>query len=91
MHSTATPLGPVVLAAVRTDLAAIAGRLREDSAEVRGRAAAVAAAGDIAWRGRAAALFRLETGERALAVRATAEVLDDLAAAVERLAVAVTT
>lgn len=91
MHTTATSVGPAILAGVRTDLVALAGHLREDSAEVRGRAAAVAAAGDIAWRGRAAALFRLETRERALAVRAAAEVLEDLAAAVDRLAVAVGT
>ena len=76
----------VVPAVVPASLLALAGLLRDDSDEIRGRVAAVAGAGDIAWRGAAADLYRDRIAERALAVRAAADVLDDLAAAVGRLA-----
>lgn len=78
---------PIVPAYVPDPLLILAARLGDDAAEVRSRVAAVAGVGDLAWRGTAATLYRDRIAERALAVRAAADVLDDLAAAVGRLAV----
>lgn len=74
------------IAGVRADLVALAGRLAEDSACVHQHVATVVAAGDVAWRGRAADLFRDELDAGAMRIRAAADAIDDLADAVAVLA-----
>lgn len=65
------------------EIRALATRLRADAEQLRQLAARVGRARDVAWRSRAAALYRDRVGERAHALRRSAQRLDEAAGRVQ--------